>query len=137
MSATRSIRRARGDRGNVSLLIVMVLPALFIAAGLVLDGGRQIEMRRAAHGHAAAAARAAVQLGDVEVRTGVLDPAMAIARASAELGRTGADGVASVSGQTVTVTVTATVDYVLLPGGGAVRQTATASPERGVTGAGP
>lgn len=136
MTAPGATRRGRGDRGNVSLLIVLVLPALFIVAGLVLDGGRQIETRRAAHGHAAAAARAAVQLGDDEVRTGGLNPGLAIARASAELGRAGASGVASVNGDTVTVTVTADVDYLLLPGGATVRQTATATPERGVTGPG-
>ena len=60
--------RGRGERGNVSLFIVLLLPALFLAAGLVLDGGRQIQTRREAHGHAAAAARAAVQLSDAEVR---------------------------------------------------------------------
>jgi len=129
--------RGRGERGNVSLFVVLLLPALFLAAGLVLDGGRQIQARREAHGHAAAAARAAVQLTDAEVRGGALDPGSAVARAAAELGRLGAAGAARVSGDSVTVTVTAGVDYLLFPGGGTVRQQSTASPVTGVTGAGP
>ena len=31
--------RLHGSRGNVSLLVVIMLPALLVAAGLVLDGG--------------------------------------------------------------------------------------------------
>lgn len=118
----------------MALFIVLMLPALFLAAGLVLDGGRQIQVRREAHGHAAAAARAAVQLSADEVRAGALDPGAAVARASAELGRSGATGSAGVSGQTVTVTVTAAVDYLLLPGGGSVTQRSSASPTVGVSG---
>lgn len=129
--------RGRGERGSVSLLVVLLLPALFLAAGLVLDGGRQIQTRREAHGHAAGAARAAVQLSPHEVRAGVLDPGAAIARAAAELGRVGASGSAGVSGQTVTVTVTAGVDYVLLPGGGSVTQRSSATPTLGVSGGAP
>lgn len=129
--------RVRGERGNVSLFVVLLLPALFLAAGLVLDGGRQIETRREAQGHAAAAARAAVQLSGEEVRTGVLDPGAAVARAAAELARSGASGEAHVAGQTVTVTVTAGVDYLILPGGGSVRQRSSATPVDGVVGGSP
>jgi len=59
-------RRTHGERGNVSLLVVIMLPALLMAAGLVLDGGRQLQVRREANGAALAAARAAVQLSPQE-----------------------------------------------------------------------
>lgn len=130
----RHRRRLRGTAGNVSLFIVLVLPALLLAAGLVLDGGRQIQARRAAHGDAAAAARAAVQLSAQEAFGAGLDPTLAAHRAHAELGRLGASGAVSVAGDVVTVRVSAAVDYVVLPGGATVTQIATAAPVAGVTG---
>ena len=127
----------RGERGNVSLFIVLLLPALLLAAGLVLDGGRQIQTRREAQGHAAAAARAAVQLGPSEVYGRRLDAGLAVGRAQAELSVHGANGAVSVAGEAVTVTVTASVDYLILPGGRTVRQSSTAIPVDGVTGGSP
>jgi Flp pilus assembly protein TadG len=124
--------RARGERGSVSLLVVIMLPALLFAAGLVLDGGRQLEARRAADGAASAAARAAVQLTDQEAYARRLDPGLAAARASAELVRQDATGSVSVAGQSVTVTVSAAVDFLILPGGRQVSGAATATPEQGV-----
>ena len=130
-------RRIRGSAGNVSLFVVLLLPALMLAAGLVLDGGRQIQARRDAQGAAAAAARAAVQLSPEEAFGHGLDATRAAARAEAELGRLGRGGAVSVSGQRVTVRVEAAVDYLILPGGGRVSQSATATPLDGVTGAAP
>jgi Flp pilus assembly protein TadG len=127
-----SPRRARGEKGNVSLLVVVMLPALLFAAGLVLDGGRQLQARRDANGAAAAAARAAVQLSGREAYARRLDPGLARARASVELGRQGAIGSVSTSGQSVTVTVRAAVDFLILPGGRTVSESATATPEQGV-----
>jgi hypothetical protein len=129
--------RGRGSRGNVSLFVVLLLPALMFAAGLVLDGGRQIQARREAHGQAAAAARAAVQLSPGEAYRGVLDAGRAASRARAELDRVGAAGSVEVAGNSVTVRVSASVDYLLLPGGGRVSQESTATPVEGVVGAGP
>ena len=54
-------------RGSVSLLVVIMVPALLMAAGLVLDGGRQLQARRDAGAAAAAAARAASQLTEQEI----------------------------------------------------------------------
>jgi Flp pilus assembly protein TadG len=125
-------RRGRGDRGNVSLLVVIMLPALLIAAGLVLDGGRQLQARRDANGAANAAARAAVQLSPQEAYARRLDPGLAKGRAEAELSRQGAAGDVSVSGQSVTVTVSADVDFLILPGGRSVTGSSTADPEQGV-----
>jgi Flp pilus assembly protein TadG len=127
-----STRRGRGDRGNVSLLVVIMLPALLVAAGLVLDGGRQLQTRREANGAAIAAARAAVQMSPQEAYARRIDPGLASDRANAELGRQHAAGSVSVDGQAVTVTVTASVDFLILPGGRTVSGSSTATPEHGV-----
>jgi uncharacterized membrane protein len=132
------VTRLKRERGSVSLLAVIMLPALLFAAGLVLDGGRQLQTRRDANGAAVAAARAAVQLSDRELFTRRLDPSLAADRAAAELGRQNAIGSVAVSGQSVTVTVRAVVDFLILPGGRTVSEASTARPEHGVvTGATP
>src|SRR5215218_8277277 len=124
-----SSRRLRGERGSVSLLVVIMVPALLMAAGLVLDGGRQLEARRAAAAAAAAAARAAAQMTEDEAFREVLDPALADARGQTQLqamGRTGSVAV-DASGVTVTATVTATVDHLILPGSRTVSATSSAA----------
>jgi Flp pilus assembly protein TadG len=127
-----TIRRTGGERGNVSLLVVIMLPALLMAAGLVLDGGRQLQARREANGATIAAARAAVQMSPQEAYARQLDPGLASGRADAELGRQHASGSVSFDGQAVTVTVTASVDFLILPGGRTVSGSSTAVPEQGV-----
>ncbi|MET0460826.1 MAG: pilus assembly protein TadG-related protein [Ilumatobacteraceae bacterium] len=129
-------RRLRGSRGSVSLLVVIMIPALLMAAGLVLDGGRQLQARRDAGAAAAAAARAATQLSEAEIYGVGLDPGLASGRAHDELAAQGAAGSVSVSGQSVTVTVTASVDYLILPGGRTVSTSSTSSPTDGVTAGG-
>ena len=109
-----------------------MLPALVVAGGLVLDGGRQLQVRREAQAAASAASRAAVQLSPQEVYGGGLDAALARERAGAELGSRDAMGAVAVNGQTVTVTVTDSVDYYLLPGTGSVSASASSAPSRGV-----
>lgn len=134
MSTGSDRTRCRGARGSVSVLVVVMIPALLIAAGLVLDGGRQLQARRAAQGAAQAAARAGIQGDDDEVLRGELDPDRVLGRAQAELGRRGASGTASIVGGAVVVTVDAAVDYLILPGGASVSETASAVPEEGITG---
>lgn len=129
-------RRAHGDRGSVSVFVVVMVPALLAAAGLVLDGGRQLEARRSAHGAAQAAARAAVQGTDDEVIQGVIDPDEALARAHDELASHGASGSATLVDGMIVVTVTDTVDYVILPGGASITESATADPHAGIHGSG-
>jgi Flp pilus assembly protein TadG len=127
-------RRLRGERGSVSLLVVIMMPALLMAAGLVLDGGRQLQARRDATGAAAAAARAGVELSEPELYAGRLDPGLAQGRASSELGVQGARGSVIVAGEVVTVTVSADVDYLILPGSRTVSSTSSATAQRGVNG---
>jgi Flp pilus assembly protein TadG len=128
-----SARRLHGSSGSVSLLVVIMIPALLMAAGLVLDGGRQLQVRREAGAAAAAAARAATQLSEPEIYGTGLDRGLAVGRANAELSAHGAAGSVSVTGQSVTVTVTAKVDYLILPGGRSVSTSSTSSPLDGVT----
>ena len=131
-----SSRRLRGERGSVSLLVVIMVPALLMAAGMVLDGGRQLQARRDASGAAAAAARAGVELSEPELYAGHLDAGLAQRRAAAELGLQGARGGVAVAGDIVTVTVSADVDYLILPGSRTVSSTSSATAQRGVNQAG-
>jgi Flp pilus assembly protein TadG len=128
-----SARRARGCHGNVSLLVVIMAPALLMAAGLVLDGGRQLQARRDAGAAAAAAARAATQLSEQELYGTGLDSGLATARAKAELAAQDASGSVAVDGETVVVTVTSQVDYLILPGGRRVSTASSSTPLHGVT----
>jgi len=122
--------------GTISLVVVILVPALVFAAGLVLDGGRQLEARRDAQGAASAAARAAVQYEQAESFADNLDPSLAIRRGQAALSAEGASGSVTVSGDEVSVTVSITVDRQILPGSATVTETATATPEEGVNSAG-
>jgi Flp pilus assembly protein TadG len=124
--------RLRHDRGNVSLLVVLLIPALITCAGLALDGGRQLQARRDAHAAAASAARAGAQMTPSEAAHG-LNPGLAVARAEAELERQGAAGSANVSGNTVAVTASQSVDNLILPGGRTVTGRATADAEQGIS----
>jgi Flp pilus assembly protein TadG len=128
--------RLRGEHGSVSLLIVLLVPALLLAAGLVLDGGRQLQTRRDAAGAAAAAARAAVQLSEHELYGAGLDVSLARGRASSELSAQGVTGSVDVAGPKVTVTVSETVDYLILPGSKTVSSTSSATAQQGVSAGG-
>jgi hypothetical protein len=120
----------------VSLLVVIMLPALLLAAGLVLDGGRQLQARRDAAGAAAAAARAGVDMTEAELFAGRVDPGLAGARAAAALGARGMVGSVVVADGRVTVTVAEPVDHLILPGGRTVSSSASADAQRGVRSAG-
>lgn len=126
--------RERGacERGTVSLFVVIVVPALIAAAGLVLDGGRQLEARRAAQGAAQAAARAAAQPSNDELLAGSIDPDAAVGRAEAALAAQGSIGSVELVAGSVVVTVSRTIDYAILPGGSTVSESATATPTVGV-----
>lgn len=132
-----SHRRCVGDRGYVSLFIVMMIPVVLVAAGLVLDGGRQLQARRDANGAAQAAARAAVQMTPSELYAKALSPDLAAGRGHAELSRQGHGGAVTVAGDNVTVTVTDTIDRLILPGSASVTGSATSNASTGVNGASP
>jgi Flp pilus assembly protein TadG len=126
-------RRVRGDAGSVSLLVVVLVPALLMAGGLVLDGGRQLQARREATAVAAAAARAAAQMSEQEAYAKVLDHRLATARGQAQLAALGHIGRVAVEPRLVTVTVDARVDYLILPGSRTVTSSSASGPLEGVT----
>lgn len=125
-------RRIGDDRGYVSAFIVMMIPVVLVAAGLVLDGGRQLQARRDANGAAQAAARAAVQMTPPELYADTLNSDLAAGRGQAELSRQGFSGSVSIAGGEVTVTTRASVDRLILPGSASVTGTATSNASIGV-----
>ncbi len=115
------MKRLADERGTVSTFVAVITVAMLMAAGLAIDGGRKIAALREATHLADNAARAGAQAIDVDTlrTTGVLlvEPDVAIAEADAYLASLGHSGQIQVSGDTVTVTVSITVDAVLLPVG--------------------
>jgi Flp pilus assembly protein TadG len=102
--------RTRNERGSASIWMVLVIAGAFtVLLGLVVDGGRVIDARVAASRAAAQAARVGADaLSSTSVRDGSdsIDVEAAKARAQTYLHDAGMTGHVSVSGQTVTVTVT-------------------------------
>ena len=143
----RPARRARShvDDGQVSAFVVTITLALLALAGLGLDGGLALAAKVKANGHAEAAARAGAQALDLtEYRASGqlhLIPAQAAADARSYLGSVGASGTVTVSGNTVTVRVTASQPTQLLGLIGVprlqVHGEGSAHPQRGVTTAEP
>ena len=103
----------------MSTFLAVIFLGLLMAAGLVVDGGRKIIALREASHLADNAARAGAQAVDLDIlrSTGTiaLDPVQATTSASDYLVATGHTGEVVVAGDTVTVTVTLTVDPALLP----------------------
>ncbi len=107
----RQVRR--DDRGQVTAFVVVMVAALILCAGLVIDGGLALAARVRAQDEAQSAARAgAEQINLATYRasgTVVLDPAQAVVRRRGVSRRLPATAVRSASPATsVTVTVEAT-----------------------------
>jgi Flp pilus assembly protein TadG len=101
---------SRDERGSASIWAILVIAGAFtVLLGLVVDGGRVIDERVAASRAAAQAARAGADaLSAASVRNGsdAVDAEAARVRAQRYLRDAGMDGTVSVTGDTVTVTVT-------------------------------
>jgi Flp pilus assembly protein TadG len=101
---------SRDERGSASIWAILVIAGAFtVLLGLVVDGGRVIDERLAASRAAAQAARAGADaLSAASVRNGsdAVDAEAARVRAQRYLRDAGMDGTVSVTGDTVTVTVT-------------------------------
>ena len=136
--------RGRDDRGQVTAFVVVMVAALILCAGLVIDGGLALAARVRAQDEAQSASRAgAEQINLATYRasgTVVLDPTHAVSAAEGYLGGTGDRGQVSVNGDVVTVTVEATQPTQILGIVGlrslSVSATASATAVRGITGAG-
>jgi hypothetical protein len=124
------------------VFVVVMTAALILVAGLVLDGGLTLAARERALGEAQQAARAGAQAINLATYrqngTLVLDPAQAVADARRYLAATGYQGTVQVTANVVTVQVTVTQQMQILDAAGlgsiTVHASASATPERGITG---
>jgi hypothetical protein len=142
MTCWQRLRRltAGGDSGQITAFVVVMMAALVLLAGLVLDGGLTLAARERALGEAQQAARAGAQAVNLAVYradgTLILTPGQAVADGRAYLTGIGADGTITVTGNTVTATVTITQDMQILDVAGlravTVHATASAVPDFGV-----
>ncbi len=110
----------RGEHGSVTLMLVLLMPALIIGClGLAYDGGGIVATKRQALNEAEQAARAGAQgLATEDVRNSgaqVLDVSRAEAAAQDYLDRIGRTGTIVVDGDAVRVTVTITRSMSILP----------------------
>jgi hypothetical protein len=135
--------RRLGERGQVTAFVVVMVLALILCAGLVIDGGLTLAAKVRATDEAQAAARAGAEEIDLAAyrQSGavVLDPIQATDTAEQYLASTGDHGQVAVAGDTVTVTVEATQPTQILGIAGlhssTVSATANATAVRGITGA--
>lgn len=115
------IRSVTDERGAVSTFLAVIALALLMAAGLAIDGGRKVTALREASHLADNAARAGAQAVDLDTlrTTGDLRllPDQAAMRVDEYLIPLGHTANVTVAGDTVTVTISLTVDPVLLPTG--------------------
>jgi Tfp pilus assembly protein PilV len=124
----------------VTAFVVVLTIGILALAGLTLDGGLALAAKVQANGQAEAAARAAAQAIDLNAyrSSGTLQlvPAQAVADGRSYLATVGASGTVTISGDTVTVTVTASQRTQLLGMVGissvTVHGQGSAHPQRGV-----
>ena len=137
-------RKLADDRGDASIMLVVVMVALIAMLGLVVDVGGRLRTGDDAAYIARQAARAAgQQIETTQAQDGSwpdVTNSGAQAAANAVLAAAGMTGSTDVSGQTVTVTVTTTYTPRLLGVIGAgpwnVTSSASARVARGITGEG-
>jgi hypothetical protein len=128
------------DEGQITAFVVVMMAALILLAGLVLDGGLTLAARERALGEAQQAARAGAQAVNLTVYRAdgklILSPGEAVADGRAYLTGIGADGTVTVAGNTVTATVTIIQEMQILDVAGlrsvTVHATASAVPDFGV-----
>ena len=133
------------EEGQVTAFVVVMVAALLLCVGLVLDGGLLLAAKRRASNEAEQAARAGAQAvaTDAYRASGVLrlDPARARFAARAYLAAAGHHGTVRVAGDRVAVTVEVTQPMQLLGLAGIGSMTVTgrgaARAARGVEGAVP
>jgi Flp pilus assembly protein TadG len=110
--------RTRNERGSASIWAILVIAGAFtFLLGLVVDGGRVIDARIAASRAAAQSARVGADaLSSASVRNGnnAIDVDAAKARAQKYLHDAGMTGTVSVTGQTVSATVTGSSETQIL-----------------------
>jgi Flp pilus assembly protein TadG len=112
-------RDLTGDRGSITGFVAIIAVALIMVVGMVYDGGQIIAAQASARSAADKAARAGAQEIDIAtLRTTsetVLDPTRAETVALDFLTEVGVSGTVTVSGSSVTVTVTINQPMHILP----------------------
>lgn len=134
------LRGVAGDDGQVTVFLVIIVVAVVMFAGLVLDAGLALAAKVRAIGEAQEAARAGAQALDLAAYrahgTVRLIPDQARTRAVGYLASTGDSGTVSATADTVTVRVTAHQPTQLLGligiGSLTVVGSGTAHPTRGI-----
>jgi len=100
----------RAEDGFATVFTVIIVVALLVLAGLVFDGGRAMDGRVTALDEAQEAARAGAQQIDLPTfratGTAILNDNAAVTAAENYIASIGDTGTATVTGDTVTVTVT-------------------------------
>jgi len=106
------------ERGSMTAFMAVIATALVFVAGMAYDGGQVLTAHSRARNDAEAAARAGAQQIDLDHLRSTNEPRLDAAAATAArdyLERVGATGTASVSGASITVTVTRTQPMRILP----------------------
>ena len=109
------------EKGAISTFMAVIAFALLMSAGLAVDGGRKVNALREASHLADNAARAGAQAVDLDTlrSTGQLRllPDQATTQVDQYLDRLGHTAQVSITGDTISVTVSITVNPILLPTG--------------------
>lgn len=109
---------SRDDLGSISLTLVVIVTALLVAVGLVVDGGAKllaVQQATAAAGEAARAAAQQVNVGQVQTAGSARLNAVAARRAAEDaLATAGVEGTVTVTAGRVSVTATLTRPTVFL-----------------------
>lgn len=112
------IHARRDERGALSIFAVSIMLSLFLAAGLVIDGGYAGVAQRNATAAAQGAARAGGQAISADAVAGAgatgIDVGKATRAAQSYLDAAGVTGTVNVEGGTITVTATATKNTLIL-----------------------
>ncbi len=128
------MRCRRGDRGSVSVYVVMLAVPFLMLAGLVVDGGGVLVAKQRAADEAEQAARAGANAIDIAVLRSdgrrVINEQLMRQKVAEYMAPTGHDySVALLNNNTVRVTVKVKHDAVMLPWWGFTKSfTATATP---------
>lgn len=108
----------RADDGSISVMVAVLAPALFLLAGLVVDGGTAIAARQRASYVAEEAARIAANQVSIDSLRRDEPPQIvvgqAVAAAQAYLAQADATGTVQVGPQQVQVTATISTPTILL-----------------------
>jgi hypothetical protein len=107
---------AQNERGqSISLFVLVIMGALIITTGLVIDGGQKVAATSRAESAAAAASRAAGNAAATQ-QLGGADPASAAVLAAKTYlaGQPGIEGVVSIANGAVLVTTNASEPTILL-----------------------